>query len=108
MEGARKHILERFQEHLSRSFEIYCKRHGLNQSEDRLITFLIDQDLIPGGHAQKYAVIKEYEQLLQEQAYQKTQMVSLLAHRFNISERTVWAILKPLSQPKKSKQANEI
>lgn len=99
MEETRKHLLDRFQEHLCRNFETYCLKHGIDQNEDRLIIFLIDQDLIPATHLKRYAVKKEYELLQEERSsFQKTQMVSILAHRFNISERTVWEILKHKGQ----------
>ncbi len=94
MEGNRKHILDRFQEHLSESYETWCKRHGVEKSDGHLVTFLIDQDLIPAAHIQRYAVLREFDKMCREPYFQKTQTVTSLAHRFNISERTVWNIIK--------------
>ena len=42
--GARKLIVDKFQEHLHAGFEAYCARHGLEPSEDQLLTYLIDED----------------------------------------------------------------
>lgn len=94
MEEYRKHILDRFQEHLQQNYKNYCERHGIEQTDNQLITFLIDQDLMSLAHVQRYTVLKEFEKLYPEQTYRKTQAVSALANRFSISERTVWSILK--------------
>ena len=90
----RKHILDRFQEHLNQNFLNYCQRHGIDQTDDQLITFLIDQNLISHTHIQRYTILKEFERLYPEQDYHKTQTVQVLADRFSISKRTVWSILK--------------
>lgn len=101
MEEHRKHILDRFQEHLHESFETYCARHGMPKTGIQLITYLIDQDLISTTHIQRYTVLKEFEQLYPEQDRHKTQVVNTLAHRFSISERTVWSILRGMKGGKK-------
>ncbi|MBI1227821.1 MAG: hypothetical protein GC192_21480 [Bacteroidetes bacterium] len=94
MEGNRKHLLDRFQEHLGERYITWCERHGFQKSDDRLVTFLIDQDLIPATLIQRYAVLREFDKLSKEPSFHKTHTVNTLAHRFNISERTVWSILK--------------
>lgn len=91
----KKLLLDRFQEHLGQKFRDYCTRHPLDETDDkRLLTFLIDQELIPPVHIQRYAVLREFEQVYQEAQGHKTQAVQALADRFCISERTVWSILK--------------
>ena len=107
MQETRKHILDRFQEHLHHNFETYCAPHGIDKTDDLLLTFLIDQDLISAAHIQRYAVLHEFEKLSAEQDYPKTQAVNTLAHRFNISERTVWNILKHFANPKKPASLRE-
>jgi hypothetical protein len=94
MEANRKHILDRFQQHLSENYETWCERHGVLKSDDRLVTFLIDQDLIPATLIQRYAILREFDKLSKDPFFHKTHTVNTLAHRFNISERTVWNILK--------------
>lgn len=103
MEEARKRLLDRFQDHLHQNFETYCERHGIDKTDIQLITFLIDQDLISSVHIQRYAVVNEFEKLRAEQGCPKIQAVNVLAHRFNISERTVWTILKNIRSNKKAK-----
>lgn len=103
MDETRKHILDRFQEHLQDNFETYCERHRIDKTDTHLITFLIDQNLIPAVQIQRYSVQKEFEQLLLEVDCTKIQAVGTLAHRFNISERTVWTILKNIRSGRKAK-----
>jgi hypothetical protein len=97
----RKQLLDRFEVHLRNNFESYCERHGLDKTENQMIAFLIDQDLIPPTLIQRYAVINEYRKLNEELEGHKTMTVSALAHRFNISERTVWSILKHVQPGKR-------
>jgi hypothetical protein len=94
MENNRKHLIDRFQVHLGERYGAWCERHGLQKSDEHLVTFIIDQDLIPFAQLQRFAVSNEFENLNQAAGYHKTQSVTTLAHRFNISERTVWSILK--------------
>ena len=91
----KKLLLDRFQEHLRQQFEEYCRRHPLDQADDdRLLTFLIDRELISPTHIQRYTVLQEFEKVYPEQESHKTRVVHTLADRFCISERTVWSILK--------------
>ena len=94
METNRKHLLDKFQEHLQQRFESWCQQHGVPISDDRLLTYLIDQELIPTSSILRYTVLREIEALCLEQQCQKTQSVGILANRFNLSERTIWNIIK--------------
>jgi hypothetical protein len=94
-QGFKKLILDRFQEHVQQNYDSYCERNNLDKiNSGRLITFLIDQDLIPQSLIQRYAIIKEFEWMHAKYEFQKTQTVVALADRFSISERTVWSVLK--------------
>ncbi|MBK8967064.1 MAG: hypothetical protein R3D58_04780 [Saprospiraceae bacterium] len=97
----KKHILDRFQEHLQQDYEDYCRRHGIDSSAGfGLLTFLIDQELIPPVQIQRYTVRREFRQAYPEQDFHKTQTVHRLADRFQISERTVWSILRGVAEEK--------
>lgn len=100
----RKYILDRFQEHLHSSFELFCDRHGIEKTPNQFITFLIDQDLISIAHLQRFTVRKEFEKICAEQDNPKTLVVDTLANRFRISERTVWSILQYTKSDKKQVQ----
>lgn len=98
----RKHLLDRFQAHLLEDFGAFCALHGLEPSNAALATFLIDRELVPRSVIQAYAVQREAAGLMArsgEGGMNKTQAVSLLAHRFGITERTVWNILKANKGP---------
>ena len=98
----KKRILDRFQQHLQQEYEAYCQRHGLQKTDNQdLLTFLIDRNLIPATHIQRYTVLQEFPSVFQEQECHKTHAVHTLAHRFSLSERTVWSILKQLGRVKK-------
>jgi hypothetical protein len=101
MEPYRKQLIEKFQRHLQTNFKTYCERHGISETGEELLTYLIDNDLISVPKLQKYTVIKEFETLIQ-QNHGKTQAVSRLADRFSISPRTVWGILKRIKRRKEA------
>lgn len=94
MKETSKFLLDRFQEHVHQRFEAYCQKHDFKLTENGLITYLIDQELIPTIDLQRYTILREFEQLHIDRSFQKTQAVGMLAHRFHLSERTVWSILK--------------
>ena len=83
-----------FQDQLFNSYQDYCTKQGLAPNFSGLITYIIDQDLINPGIIQRYAVLKEFQARFEGDRGQKTQMVELLADRFNLSTRTVWSIVK--------------
>ncbi len=90
----RKYLLDKFQTFVLSDFDDYCQRHGLEPSALGLTTFLIDQDLIQKTVIQQYAVQKEFGRVFPGEAVTKTQAIGIISHRFNISERTVWNILR--------------
>ena len=92
----RKYLLDKFQSHLQDEFNSFCSRHDTGQTNQNLITFLIDQDLIPQSTIRKYVVLKEFSKVYAASEGNKTAAVGIISHRFNISERTVWNILKHL------------
>lgn len=93
----RKHLLDKFQVHLLADFNGYCQRHGLEPTNAALVTFMIDRELVPKPELQRFTVQQEVADILgksEENDLNKTQAVGIVAHRFNISERTVWNMLK--------------
>lgn len=94
----RKYILDKFEEHLYDNYLAFCVRQGMRESLPGFITFLIDQELVPTTSIKKYTVLHEYESLTKNSKTQKTKAVLTLADRFNISERSIWGILKAKTQ----------
>ena len=93
----KKHLIDKFQEHLEAQYDEYCRRHDIAKNEHQLIGYLIDQMLIHPTLLQKYTILREYEKINHESKCPKTQAVETLANRFNLSERTVWSILKHIN-----------
>ena len=94
IQGNRKHVLDKFQEYLSENYQMWRTKHHVEKSDAHLVTFMIDQDLIPSTQIQRFTITEAFAKLREEPYFQKTQAVHTLAHRFNVSERTVWNILK--------------
>ncbi len=101
MNSYRLLLMEKFKEHIGHSFNNWCTENTLSSSEDRFLTYLIDRELIPATCIQKFTVLQEFERLGSEKNYQKTQLVSLLACKFNLSEKTIWNILKSTASARK-------
>lgn len=97
MEPYRKQLIEKFQRHLQTNFKTYCERHGISETGEELLTYLIDNDLISVPNLQKYTVVREFELIIRQNPG-KTQAVSRLADRFSISPRTIWGILRSLKK----------
>jgi hypothetical protein len=97
----KKHLIDKFQEHLDAQYEEYCRRHDMVKNEHQLVGYLIDQMLITSTNLQRYTVVKEYEKLCNQSQISKTQAVETLASRFSLSERTIWSILKNNIKQKK-------
>jgi len=90
----RKLILDKFQEHIDTDYHNFCERHQINPSTNALLTFLIDQNLIPAVSIKRYTVNQEFENLTEQFNSKKTKTVNALSDKFNIPERTIWGILK--------------
>lgn len=90
----RKLILDAFEQRVSKGYLEYCAAHTLPPDLNGLITYIIDQDLIPPPLIQKYTLQKEFMDQFNGDRGQKTQMVENLADKFNLSSRTVWNMLK--------------
>lgn len=93
-ERNRKLILDSFEKRVCEGYLDHCKMHQLPEDVNGLITYIIDQDLIPPQTIQKYTLQKEFKDQFSGDRGQKTHMVENLAHKFNLSTRTVWNILK--------------
>jgi hypothetical protein len=90
----KKHLIDKFQEHLEAQYDEYCRRHNMVKNEHQLVGYLIDQMLITPTQLQKYTILREFEKINNESKCAKTRAVETLANRFSLSERTIWSILK--------------
>jgi len=89
-----KQILDTFQRDLHQSFRAYCKQHQYEVTIDRLITYLIDKQLIADSAIRRFVIAEEYERELPKHEGRKTETIQMLANRLHLSERTVWSALR--------------
>ena len=89
-----------FQKYLTHHYQLYCEEQQIPFSPEGLITFLIDHAVISSASIKKYTVKHEFDTLYPINKHHKTKTVETLARRFNISERSVWSILKSQALPK--------
>ncbi len=90
----KKQIVDVFCKSLNTDFQAYCIRHGMEENFDTFITYAIDFNFIPDSTIQHYAIQKTFEDLEQKKQMKKTEQVNELAHRFNLTARSIWNILR--------------
>lgn len=97
MPDTRKYLMERFSLFLTENYQLYQKQHipdeNIIDSLDTFITYLIDHRIIETSTIKRYTILKEYSKIIDNSKH-KTEAVNTLSERFNISERTVWNIIK--------------
>ncbi len=91
-----KATLDQFQLWLDVSYKDFCDTHKLEYGAPQtFITYLIDHNLIKDTTIRRYAVLKEFNQLSRDgERKTKSELVRLLANRFNLSQRSIYTILK--------------
>lgn len=90
-----KQLLDTFSGRLQRNFVTYCKEQGLEATPNELITYLIDREIIQASQIKKYAILEAFDDLKNRDGLTKTQVVTVLANRFNVTERSIWNTLRP-------------
>lgn len=90
----RKGIMDTFQKMVCEDYHNYCLRHQLTPTTDGVITYMIDQDLIPAIKVRQFTVTKAFDEIFVAHNQHKTKTVYALSDKFNIPERTIWNILK--------------
>ena len=99
-----KYMMERFTLSLIDNYNVYHEQHRfpyddileqyrINDTLNSFITYLIDHRLIEESTIKRYTVLQEFTKIIGE-ARHKTEAVNILSQRFNISERTIWNIMK--------------
>lgn len=94
MSDYRKSLIDCFESHLQKEYQEYCNRHHIDASIPGMITFMVDRQLIPESNIRKFAILREFHPVFEKTDQHKTSAVEALADRFNLSERTVWSILR--------------
>lgn len=83
-----------FKEHL---LEVFNKECGDVITEDKVecfLNYLLEHQVIDSLTVRRYTIIKEFEKEYPKHDGHKTQTVYTIANKFNLSDRTVWTVLK--------------
>ena len=102
MEIIRKQLLDEFCGKTLQNYREYCQKTQIQEDPKTIITYLIDQEIIKPVTVRHYTICREYEVLLPSLEYKKSKTVRLLAERYNLSERSVWAVVKSIENKKKT------
>jgi len=91
-----KNLLNQFEIYLDANFKDYCKKHNKDvQETNQLIRYLIEHKVIKDTTIRRYAILKEYDQLILDNVrLKKVELVRRLSKHFNLSERTIYTVLK--------------
>lgn len=90
----KKSVFDLFSKRVESSFKKYCDNHGLNFAVEEFITYLIDQKLIKDKEIFRFVIQSLTIELLKNHTIKKTEVVQILAERFDVTPRTIWNILK--------------
>lgn len=104
----RKQVLDIFTQKLQNKFEIYCKEHRQDVKLDNFITYMIDQELISPSIISQYAIAEVFNEIYKDSEEQKTEVVNMVAHRFNLTPRSIWNILRKHQTAKASLKKKKV
>jgi len=89
-----KYIMDVFNKRLLERFKNHCRIGTEELTIEHFITYLIDNDLISDASIRHFVVNTEFCSVPVAPNQNKTTKVQQLAKKFNISERSIWSILK--------------
>lgn len=89
-----KQLVDQFTHIVDLEYNQYCALHQLTPANADFITYLVDRGILSLTTMKHFTILEEFKKLYPEMRYHKTNTVKLLAHKFHLSERSVWAILK--------------
>lgn len=92
-------LVEQFSSRLEHSYLEYCESTTINKDFKTFLLYLIDNNLLNTSDIRKYTITKEFEELLTTQKINKTGAIRILAKKFNISDRSIWTMIR--KEPKK-------
>lgn len=80
----RRHLLE----------EYHQNADSIGTVEDTLLTHLLTHNLIPNVTIRRYVILKEFDVRYRQNGHHKTKTVLQLAEDLDVSESTIWTVLK--------------
>lgn len=101
MDAFRKFLYDEFCTKTLENYTTYCKENKMSESSSGIITFLIDHELIKPVTVRHYTICQDFTYQYSSSDKSKSEIVRLLSQRYNLSERSVWAVIKSKNDPKK-------
>ncbi|PHI21078.1 hypothetical protein CEQ90_05200 [Lewinellaceae bacterium SD302] len=79
---------------MQQNFNRHCQKFGRHGSVDDFTTYIVDEGLIQNSAILRYAILGTYEEITADSQLSKTQIVDVLAERFNLTSRSIWNALR--------------
>lgn len=83
-----------FKAYLLQAFNEKYKATLIDEKVEFFLEYLLEHQLIDDLTIRRYTIIKEFEKEYPKHNGHKTQTVYTIANKFNLSDRTVWTVLK--------------
>lgn len=98
MQIYQKQLIDFFSSLVHQNFDAYCNRHAIPKNNNSFLNFLFTQDLMSETAIRRYTIDSEYSTLKQQnEELTKSQLVRLLADKYNLTDRTIWNIIQTKS-----------
>jgi len=90
----RKYMTDVFSKSIMENFRYHCRTIQEEVNINNLLTYLIDIEIINDSAIKHFVIQNEYTSELINLEKNKTSKVQYLASKFNMSERSIWSIIK--------------
>ena len=95
MQIYRKNLIDSFSRQIKEDYYNFCDRQELKKGDDTLLDFLLSKNLVGEVAVRRYIINKDFNKLIEiKRDKTKTEIVRLLSERYQLSERSVWNIIK--------------
>lgn len=94
MQIYRKQLIDFFSALIHKDYKAYCERHHIPQNNDTFLNFLFTKNLFNESTVRRYTIHSEFAELNNTKKMTKSQAVRLLADKYNLSDRTVWNMIR--------------
>ena len=87
-------LVEQFSNQLSSAFNNYCQVYRVENNSKNFLLFLIDQNLLNESDIRSYTIAREFAAISDNSLLNKTKIVNQLSKKYNLSDRSVWTIIR--------------
>lgn len=87
-------LVEEFSSKLEHNYSDYCEIASVEKNLKTFLRYLIDNNLLNQSDIRKYTIVEEFQELLSTQQINKTNAIQILSKKFNISDRSIWSMVR--------------